>query len=156
MGKMKALGQQLTEKLEAYANAQESRNAGMQHMIVQGGGYSGQGLINGVQASQMSHAAQANALKNMYSQMQSQAGGAQIRKGPPVVDNPNQREAYVVPLSTLANMWRAKYGDLWVDVSEIDDEFWADASARLHRNKLMEEIEFRESNTPWARLREDA
>jgi hypothetical protein len=150
MGKMKALGQQLTEKLEAYANAQGSRNAGMQHMIVQGGGYSGQGLMNNVQA------AQANALKNMYSQMQSQAGGAQIRKAPPVVDNPNQREAYVIPLSTLVNMWRAKYGDLWVDVSEIDDEFWADASSRLHRNKLMEEIEFRESNTPWARLREDA
>jgi hypothetical protein len=72
------------------------------------------------------------------------------------VDNPNTREAYIVPLSTLANMWRAKYGDLWVDVSEIDDEFWMDASSRLHRNKLMEEIEFRESNTPWARLREDA
>jgi len=154
MGKMKALGQQLTEKLEAYANAQESRNAGMQHMIVQGGGYSGQGLINGVQASQMSHAAQANALKNMYAQ--AIAGGSNIKNKWPAVDNPNTREAYVVPLSTLANMWRAKYGDLWVDVSEIDDEFWADASARLHRNKLMEEIEFRESNTPWARLREDA
>jgi hypothetical protein len=135
MGKMKALGQQLTEKLEAYANAQGSRNAGMQHMIVQGGGYSGQG---------------------MYGANQAQAGASKMRKAPPVVDNPNTREAYVVPLSTLANMWRAKYGDLWVDVSEIDEEFWMDASSRLHRNKLMEEIEFRESNTPWARLKEDA
>lgn len=156
MGRMKDLGQQLTEKLEAYANLQEARNS-VQNMVVQGGGYSGQGLMSSVQASQMSQAAQqSNALRNMYSQMQAQASSSHIRKGPPTVDNPNQREAYVVPLSTLANMWRAKYGDLWVDVSEIDEEFWMDASARLHRNKLMEEIEFRESNTPWARLREDA
>ena len=151
MGRMKDLGQQLTEKLEAYANAQGSRNAGMQNIVVQGGGYSGQGLMSSAQQAQ-----QTNALKNIYAQMQAQASSSKIRKGPPVVDNPNTREAYVVPLSTLANMWRAKYGDLWVDVSEIDDVFWADASARLHRNKLMEEIEFRESNTPWARLREDA
>jgi hypothetical protein len=95
-------------------------------MIVQGGAYAGQGLRP----------------TKPYTAMK--------------VDDPNKREAYVIPLSTLVNLWRAKYGDLWVDVSEIDDEFWSDASSRLHRNKLMEEIEFRESNTPWARLREDA
>lgn len=71
-------------------------------------------------------------------------------------DNPNKREAFAIPLSTLVNAWRAKFGDVWVDVSELEDEFWLDASSRLHRNKLMEEIEFRESNTPWARLKEDA
>ena len=144
MGKMKDLGQQLTEKLAAYANAQGSRNAGIQNMVMQGSMYSGQGLLNSAQAAQ-----QANAMQRLSS-------ASHIRKGPPVGDNPNQREAYIVPLSTLANMWKAKYGDLWVDVSEIDDEFWMDASSRLHRNKLMEEIEFRESNTPWARLKEDA
>ena len=132
MGRMKDLGQQLTEKLEAYANLQGARNS-MQNMVVQGSGYSGQGLYG-----------------------QAIAGASKMRKAPPVVDNPNQREAYVIPLSTLVNMWRAKYGDLWVDVSEIDEEFWMDASSRLHRNKLMEEIEFRESNTPWARLKEGA
>ena len=72
------------------------------------------------------------------------------------VDNPNTREAYAIPLSRLVNLWRAKFGDVWVDVSELEDEFWSDASSRLHRNKLMEEVEFRESNTPWARLKEDA
>ena len=132
MGKMKDLGQQLTEKLAQYANAQQAQN-----MVLQGGMYSGQGLMNSAQASQYGQALLS----------------AHMRK---VVDNPNTREAYIVPLSTLVNLWRAKYGDLWVDVSEIDDEFWMDASSRLHRNKLMEEIEFRESNTPWARLREDA
>jgi hypothetical protein len=72
------------------------------------------------------------------------------------MDNPNQREAYVIPLSRLADMWRAKFNDKWIDVSELEDEFWMDASSRLHRNNLMEEIEFRESNTPWARLKEGA
>ena len=127
MGKMKDLGQQLTEKLD-WIYEEESKKIQQQIMagVIQGGHYAG-GIL------------------------QPQASRKNIK-----VDNPNTREAYIVPLSTLANMWRAKYGDLWVDVSEIDDEFWSDASSRLHRNKLMEEIEFRESNTPWARLREDA
>ena len=68
--------------------------------------------------------------------------------------NPNDCEAYVMPLSSLVNLWRAKYGDKWVDVSEIDDEFWSDASARLHKNKMMEESDM--NNEPWARLRENA
>jgi hypothetical protein len=118
MGKMKDLGQQLTDKLD-WLYEEETRKIQKQIFA---------GIIQG------------NSKRGVK----------------PVVDNPNQREAYVVPLSTLVNLWRAKYGDLWVDVSEIDDEFWSDASSRLHRNKLMEEIEFRESNTPWARLREDA
>jgi hypothetical protein len=66
--------------------------------------------------------------------------------------NPNDCEAYVMPLSSLVNLWRAKYGDKWVDVSEIDDEFWSDASARLHRNNKMEETDI--DHAPWARLRE--
>ena len=72
------------------------------------------------------------------------------------VDDPNKREAYAIPLSRLVDMWRIKFEDKWVDVSELDEEFWADASGRLHRNKLMEEVEFNGSNTPWARLKEDA
>lgn len=129
MGKMKTLGEDLKEKLEAYANAQGSRNAGMQNMVLQGGGYSGQGLVK----------QRSTTISNMRG-----------------VDDPNQREAYAIPLSRLVDMWRVKFGDLWVDVSEIDDEFWSDASGRLHRNKLMEEVEFHASNTPWARLKEDA
>ena len=127
MGKMKDLGQQLTEKLD-WIYEEESKKIQQQIMagVIQGGHYAG-GIL------------------------QPQASRKNIK-----VDNPNTREAYVIPLSTLVNLWRAKFGDVWVDVSEIDDEFWMDASARLHRNKLMEEIEFRESNTPWARLKEDA
>jgi hypothetical protein len=70
--------------------------------------------------------------------------------------NPNKDPAYSIPLSELANLWRARYGDLWVDVSEIEEEFWVDASARLHQNKMMEEINHRSDSTPWSRLKEDA
>jgi len=127
MGKMKTLGQELTEKLDwIYEHEGKKLQQRILSGVIQGGHYAGGAL-------------------------QPQASRKNIK-----VDNPNTREAYMVPLSTLVNLWRAKFGDLWVDVSEIDDEFWMDASSRLHRNKMMEEIEFRESNTPWARLREDA
>ena len=94
-----------------------------------------------------------SALQNIYTQ--AQLGGAipsqqAIRKS----RNPNDCEAYAMPLSSLVNLWRAKYGDKWVDVSEIDDHFWSDASARLHRNKMMEQTDL--DNAPWARLRENA
>jgi hypothetical protein len=68
--------------------------------------------------------------------------------------NPNKDPAYSIPLSELANLWRARYGDLWVDVSEIEEDFWCDASARLHQNKMMEEINHRSDSTPWSRLKE--
>jgi len=136
MGRMKDLGQQLQDKLDAYANAaQGARNAGMQNMGMQ--------------------AAQNQAAQNVY-------GGrlvkqrSQIESNMRGVDDPNKREAYAIPLSRLVDMWRIKFEDKWVDVSELDEEFWSDASGRLHRNKLMEEVEFNGSNTPWARLKEDA
>jgi len=133
MGRMKDLGQQLQDKLDAYAYAnaaQGSRNAGMQNM--------------GMQAAQNVYG---GGLVKQRSQIVSNMRG---------VDDPNKREAYAIPLSRLVDMWRIKFEDKWVDVSELDEEFWSDASGRLHRNKLMEEVEFNGSNTPWARLKEDA
>ena len=70
--------------------------------------------------------------------------------------NPNKHPVYSIPLSQLVNLWRAKFGDTWIDVSELDDDFWSDASARLHQNKKMEELNHHSGNTPWARLKEDA
>ena len=49
MGRMKDLGQQLTEKLEAYANAQGARNVGM--------GMGVQQAMQNAQAAQNMHAA---------------------------------------------------------------------------------------------------
>jgi hypothetical protein len=70
--------------------------------------------------------------------------------------NPNKDPVYAIPLSELVNLWRARYGDTWVDVSEIEDEFWSAASMRLHQNKMMEEINHHSDTTPWSRLKEDA
>lgn len=68
--------------------------------------------------------------------------------------NPNKHEAWSIPLSQLVNLWQAKFGDVWVDVSDLDDDFWPEASGRLHRNNKMELCDH--GNTPWARLKEDA
>lgn len=89
-------------------------------------------------------------VQNIYTQ--AQLGRAIPSQQTMPARNPNDCEAYAMPLSSLVNLWRAKYGDKWVDVSEIDDQFWSDASARLHRNKMMEETDL--DNAPWARLRE--
>jgi hypothetical protein len=70
--------------------------------------------------------------------------------------NPNKDPVYSIPLSELINLWRAKYGDTWVDVSEIEDEFWEAASSRLHQNHTMEIINHHSDTTPWSRLKEDA
>jgi hypothetical protein len=70
--------------------------------------------------------------------------------------NPNKDPVYSIPLSALVNLWRARFGDTWVDVSELEEDFWSDASARLHTNKLMEELNHHSDTTPWSRLKEDA
>ena len=89
-----------------------------------------------------------------------QAYANHLQNTPPIVTmtqfNPNEDPVYTIPLSELVNLWRARYGDTWVDVSDIDEEFWSDASARLHSNKMMEEINHHTDTTPWSRLKEDA
>ena len=70
--------------------------------------------------------------------------------------NPNKDPVYSIPLSELVNLWRVRYGDTWVDVSEIEEEFWSDASARLHQNHMMEIINHHSDTTPWSRLKEGA
>jgi hypothetical protein len=37
--------------------------------------------------------------------------------------NPNNHPVYSIHLSELVNLWRAKFGDTWIDVSELDDDF---------------------------------
>ena len=89
-----------------------------------------------------------------------QAYAKHLQTAPPAVTmttfNPNNEPVYTIPLSELVNLWRARYGDTWVDVSEIEEDFWSDASARLHTNKKMEELNHHTDTTPWSRLKEDA
>lgn len=70
--------------------------------------------------------------------------------------NPNKNPVYSIPLSELVNLWRARYGDMWIDVSEIEEEFWEEASSRLHQNQMMETINHHSDTTPWSRLKEGA
>ena len=72
------------------------------------------------------------------------------------VFNPNLNAAFSIPLSELVNLWHTKFGGTWVDVSELEEAFWVDASMRLHQNKKMETLDHPTSNTPWSRLKEDA
>jgi hypothetical protein len=90
--------------------------------------------------------------KNALTQAQKPKARMQGRR--PTGFNPNAHEAWSIPLSQLVNLWQAKYGDTWIDVSDLDDAFWPEASARLHMNNKMEAYD--RDSTPWARLKEDA
>jgi hypothetical protein len=70
--------------------------------------------------------------------------------------NPNTDPTYSISIEELVNLWQLKYGHTWVDVSEIEEEFWLNASRRLHKNNKLEETEGLQDNTPWARLKEEA
>lgn len=68
--------------------------------------------------------------------------------------NPNDNPATKMPLSTLVDLWRAKFQDTWVDlkshIPNDDDKFWVAGETRLER---MGELEVMDG---WARIREDA
>ena len=68
--------------------------------------------------------------------------------------DPNIEPSWKIPLSELITLWRAKFGDVWVDVSYLEEVFWYRASMRLSQNKLFEEGDTRDI-TPWVRLKED-
>mgnify|MGYP003338170628 FL=1 len=69
--------------------------------------------------------------------------------------NPNMHEAWSTSLSQLVNLWRTKFGDVWIDVSEFEEDFWVEASKRLHGANKLEDTN-KTSTTPWVKLREDA
>ena len=62
--------------------------------------------------------------------------------------NPNEQEAYKIPLSNLVTLWQAKFGDEWVEV--LTEEFWRDALNRLTNAKKLEHA------NGWHRIKEDA
>jgi len=103
-------------------------------------------------------ASQVEAARRMGIPLQDLAKAVANLDGPVTMTtiNPNKNPVYSIPLSELVNLWRARYGDTWVDVSEIEEEFWEEASSRLHQNNLMEAINHHSDTTPWSRLKEDA
>ena len=68
--------------------------------------------------------------------------------------DPNTKEAYMIPMSRLVDMWQALFGDRWLNSTrgnpEFQDRFWADACDRLTHNGKFE------IQGDWFRLKEDA
>jgi hypothetical protein len=62
--------------------------------------------------------------------------------------NPNEIEAYKIPLSQLVTLWQAKFGDEWVEI--FDEDFWRDAGVRLDSNGKLES-----ARGGWFRIKED-
>jgi len=67
--------------------------------------------------------------------------------------DPNTKEAYMIPMSRLVDMWQALFGDRWLNSikgnPELKDTFWADACDRLAHNDMFEKY------GDWFRLKED-
>ena len=75
-------------------------------------------------------------------------------KQPPPRFNPNDSEAFQIPMSQLVTMWRLKHGDEWVDMQQSrppsGKDFYTDALDRLDRAGKLEMFD------GWVRLKEDA
>ena len=66
--------------------------------------------------------------------------------------DPNKHEAWTMSMSTLVNLWRAKYLDEWLIFNtNVLDSFWRQAYVRL---KMAHKFE--EAPGQWMRLKEDA
>ena len=83
-------------------------------------------------------------------------GGVQAPKARTPIPrfNPNDSEAFQIPMSQLITMWRLKYGDSWHDGQQTSSgllkDFYEAAFERLNRAQLFESFE------GWYRLKEDA
>lgn len=110
------------------------------------------GLAGAISGSQNMAASQYNQLLNAQQNAYNAASQRRVQAGPqaPVKPfNPNEIEAYQIPLSQLVTLWQAKYGDKWVELREVSDtEFFGHAADRLVRNALMEECR------NWMRIKE--
>lgn len=74
------------------------------------------------------------------------SGGAQVQNK---AFDPNEIEAYQIPLSQLVTLWQVRYGDKWVEMREAAaTEFFDHAVERLSHNNLLEEWR------GWARIKE--
>jgi hypothetical protein len=113
----------------------------------------GQGLANQIgafqEAQNLAMAQQMGTLSTQYNQAKQRRvqAGAQTPIKP---FNPNEIEAYQIPLSQLVTLWRAKYGDEWVNGNDDHKyDFYSHACTRLTASGLFENVH------GWCRLKED-
>lgn len=125
------------------------------------------GIFDGLRGGQGDLAAQQaqglmNAQPGAYQQISNQAAMAQQQmlmqqykaaQQAAVEDfDPNKHEAWTMSMSTLVNLWRAKYLDEWLIFNtNVLDPFWRQAYVRL---KMAHKFE--EAPGQWHRLKEDA
>ena len=98
----------------------------------------------------------ANAAQNQYSQQLAQsmaqtkqAVAQSVYQQAMKPFNPNEVEAFKIPLSQLVTLWQAKFGDEWMQSS--GEEFWQDALYRLKDANKLEVVK-----GSWFRIKEDA
>ncbi len=115
-------------------------------------GLGAQGASNGMYGQAHNLAAQQRTLNQQYQQ----AMNAAVVQGQGVVHtrrdlNPNEHEAFQIPMSQLVTMWQVRFGDKWVDrMSLYDDiEFFRHAHDRLRRADKFEIY------ADWVRIKED-
>ena len=106
-------------------------------------------------ASQYTQNVAQNQLASQYTQnlAQSMMGAKSAIAGAALGQNitpfdPNEQEAYKIPLSQLVTLWQANYGDEWVE--KPDEAFWMDALTRLNVAGKFEHA------GGWYRIKEDA
>ena len=104
------------------------------------------------QMNQAQNAYTKNLAQSMMNAKQQVTGTALGRAIPStqVPFNPNEIEAYKIPLSQLVTLWQAKFGDEWTQKFD-DEEFWFDAMFRLKAAGKLEEAKH-----TWYRIKEDA
>lgn len=99
-------------------------------------------------------AMQGSILGQQYNQVIGQAIQNQKRPKPMPRFNPNESEAFQIPMSQLVTMWRLKHGEEWVDMQRVrppsGKDFYTDALDRLDRASKLEMFD------GWCRLKEDA
>ena len=102
-----------------------------------GGAHPQSGLLNQA-AQQHSTAGQSYQNQGLIQQQNQLMQAYQAAQAQKAVFDPNTVEAFQVPLSTVVNVWRAKFGDVWVEGHLIKEPFFASAYVRLMNNQMFE------------------
>jgi hypothetical protein len=104
--------------------------------------------------NQAMNMAQKSVLGQQYAANQGMGVQASRARTPIPRFNPNESEAFQIPMSQLVTMWRLKHGEEWVDMQRArppsGKDFYTDALDRLDRASKLEMFD------GWCRLKEDA
>ena len=133
------------------ADLEAKRIQGMQNALAngydgrltQGFGQTAVGIqqnMANAQASSIYNALQNNAGMSNNARFTTFPGGMLEESRTNTVIDPNKNPALVPPLSAIIDMWRAAFGDTWVNINDPKSErdFWRAAASRMQSQKLME------------------